>query len=91
MTKTGGAPGFAVLRGEAAAYLRRHAQKLEGVRRDVGAVELLRAHAGGPQDVLVAAAGVSAEDVILLAELQVFRRLHEAAVRRAVRGPDREC
>ena len=66
MTKTGGAPGFPVFRSQAAAHLRRHAQKLEGVRRDVRAVELLGAHAGGPQDVLVAAAGVSAEDVVLL-------------------------
>ena len=68
--------GFPVFRSQAATHLRRHAEKLEGIRRHVSAVELLGAHARSPQDILVAAAGVAAEDVVLLAELQVFRGFH---------------
>src|ERR1019366_9451122 len=70
-------PRFPVLRRDAAAHLRRHSQKLERVRRYVAAVESFRALAGSPKNVFVAAAGVSAEDVILLPVFQIFRRLQE--------------
>jgi hypothetical protein len=49
---------------------------LERVRRHIGTGEAFGANAGSPKDVLIAAAGVPAEDVVLLAELQVFRGFH---------------
>src|SRR5215510_7099850 len=75
-----------VVRRDAAAELRRHAQEAERVGRDIAAAELLHPVATVVEHVAERAADDLSEHVVLLLVIEEFRRLEESAPARTAAG-----